>query len=110
MSDSADDVAERLGAITPVPPNETVVFNDENMPLWHPLTLNRTVANGQDHNVPGTNSRAAHPTNTLSIPDQATARAGDRTIVYQDPRGGRWTISEIMIELFAARVGLPKST
>ena len=107
MSDTADDVAERLDGTTPVPPNQTVSFDGENVPVWRPVTLYRTVTDSQDRNVPRTNLPAAQPWNTPSTLDQATVLAEDLTIVYQDPQGGRWTVSDMIIELFKAHLGLP---
>ena len=107
MSDTADDVAERLDGTTPVAPNQTVVFDGENVPVWRPVTLYRTVTDSQDRNVPRTNLPAAQPWDTPSTLDQATVLAEDLTIVYQDPQGGRWTLSDMIIELFKAHLGLP---
>jgi hypothetical protein len=107
MSDTADDVAGRLDGTTPVAPNQTVVFDGENVPVWRPVTLYRTVTDSQDRNVPRTNLPAAQPWNTPSTLDQATVLAEDLTIVYQDPTGGQWTLSDMIIELFKAHLGLP---
>ena len=107
MSDTADDVAERLDGTTRVAPNVTVSFDGENVPVWRPVTLYRTVTDSQDRNVPRTNSPAAQPWNTPSTLDQATVLAEALTIVYQDPQGGRWTVSDMIIELFKAHLGLP---
>ena len=90
MSDTANDVAERLDGTTPVAPNQTVMFDGENVPVWRPVTLYRTVTDSQDRNVPRTNLPAAQPWNTPSTLDQATVLAEDLTIVYRDPQGGRW--------------------
>lgn len=107
MSNTPDDVTEGLDHITPVPPNETVVFDSENAPLWRPVNSHRTVAESQDRNVPRINSQAAQPWNTPSTLDQAGVLAEDLTIVYQDPWGKQWTMSDILIELIKAHLGLP---
>jgi hypothetical protein len=91
MSNTTDDVTEGLDRITPVPPNETVVFGSVDVPRWRPVDSHRPVAENQDDNVPRTNATAAQPWD----------------IAYEDPWGGRWTMSDILIELFKARLGLP---
>ena len=83
------------------------MFDGENVPVWRPITLYRNVTESQDRNVPRTNLPAAQPWNTPSTLDQVTVLAEDLTIVYQDPQGGRWTISDMIIELFKAHLGLP---
>jgi hypothetical protein len=107
MTDTADDVADRLDGNSPVAANQTISFDGENVPAWRPVTLYRTVVDSQDRNVPRTNSPAAQPWNSPSTLDQATVLAEALTVVYQDPQGGRWTLSDMVIELFKAHLGVP---
>ena len=69
------------------------MFDGENVPVWRPVTLYRTVTDSQDRNVPRTNLPAAQPWDTPSTLDQATVLAEDLTgrghvtrVVGNEPR------------------------
>jgi len=107
MSDTADTIAAKLDGPDTGPGTPAVVFDGEAVPPWRPVTLNRTVTDSQDRNIPRTNSPAAQPWNTPSTIDQVTVLAETLTVVYKDPNEQLWTLSDMIIELFKAHLGVP---
>lgn len=80
---------------------------DGGIPPWRPVRLYRHVTDSQDRAVARTNGAAAEEWNTPSTLDEVTVLAEDLTVVYVDPAGQKWTLADMVIELFKAHKGTP---
>ncbi|WP_099024948.1 hypothetical protein [Mycolicibacterium palauense] len=75
---------------------------------FRPVELYRRVTDSQQRAT----ARTAGPTpgevwNTPSTLDEVTVLAEDQSVMYVDPDGGEWTLSDMVIELFKALKGHP---